>query len=70
MIPPFEDSGYLPPGIHRATLAEIEKRFGQSSELRRVQMDSIRWMVDLAKQGVHPEFSCAIRNRVVFYKPS
>ena len=51
MIPPFEDSGYLPPGIHRATLAEIEERSGQSSELRRAQMASIRWMVDLARQA-------------------
>jgi hypothetical protein len=48
MIPPFEDSGFLPPGIHAATLAEIETRFGQQSELRRVQMESVRWMVDLA----------------------
>ena len=48
MIPPFEDSGCLPPGVHAATLAEIEARFGAQSELRRVQMESVRWMVDLA----------------------
>lgn len=48
MIPPFDDFGYLPPGVHLATLAEIEVRFGRSSELRRVQMESVRWMVDLA----------------------
>lgn len=48
MIPPFNDSGHLPPGLHRASLAEIETHFGRSSELRRVQMESIRWMVDLA----------------------
>jgi len=48
MIPPFDDSGCLPPGIHPATLAEIEERFGRQSELRRVQMESVRWMVDLA----------------------
>ena len=48
MIPPFEPSGYLPPGIHPATLAEIAERFAGSSEVRRVQMESIRWMVDLA----------------------
>jgi hypothetical protein len=51
MIPPFNDSGFLPPGIHPATLTEIVERFGQSSELRRVQMDSVRWMVDLAIQA-------------------
>jgi hypothetical protein len=36
MIPPFEDNGYLPPGVHFATLDEVEVRFGQGSELRRV----------------------------------
>ena len=48
MIPPFDESGFLPPGIHPATLPESEARFGRSSELRRVQMESVRWMVDLA----------------------
>ncbi len=48
MIPPFNDSGFLPPGVHHATLAEIAERFGGPTELRRVQMDSVRWMVDLA----------------------
>lgn len=48
MIPPFDDSGCLPPGVHPATLAEVEERFGRQSELRRVQMESVRWMVDLA----------------------
>ena len=51
MIPPFEDNGYLPPGIHRATLEEIEARFGTESELRQVQMESLRWLVDLAKHA-------------------
>lgn len=51
MIPPFDDSGSLPPGIHPATLDEIETRFGQLSEIRRVQIESIRWMVDLARQA-------------------
>ena len=48
MIPPFNDSGCLPPGVHLATLAKIEARFGRLSELRRVQFESVRWMVDLA----------------------
>ena len=51
MIPTFDDSGCLPPGIHPATLAEIESRFGIQSELRRVQMESVRWMVDLAMRA-------------------
>jgi hypothetical protein len=48
VIPPFDDTGCLPPGVHAATLAEIEARFGRQSELRRVQMESVRWMVNLA----------------------
>ena len=51
MIPPFDENGYLPPGIHPATLAEIEARFGQEPELRRAQMESLRWLIDLARQS-------------------
>jgi hypothetical protein len=48
MIPSFDDNGFLPAGIHPATLEEIEARFGMQSELRRVQMESVRWMAELA----------------------
>ncbi len=48
MIPPLDETGCLPPGLHAATLGEVEDRFGHQSELRRVQMESVRWMVDLA----------------------
>ena len=51
MIPPFNESGFLPAGIHPATLPEIQQCFGSSSKLRRVQMDSVRWMIDLALQA-------------------
>ena len=51
MIPPFNDDGYLPPGTHPATLDEIAERFGSESELRRVQMESIRWMVEIAERA-------------------
>ena len=51
MIPEFNDLGYLPPGVHVATLAEVEARFGRESELRRVQMESLHWLVDLAKRA-------------------
>ena len=40
----------MPPGIHQAPLDEIEARFGTESELRRVQMESLRWLVDLARR--------------------
>jgi hypothetical protein len=48
VIPDFNEQGYLPPGIHGATLDEIAQRFGGESELRKVQMQSLRWVVDLA----------------------
>ena len=51
MIPQCNDDGYLPAGIHSATLEEIASRFGQESELRRAQMDSLRWLVDLARRA-------------------
>jgi hypothetical protein len=51
MIPPFNEFGYLPPGIYSATLNEVDARFGQLSELRRVQMESVRWMVELAARA-------------------
>lgn len=51
MIPPFNEDGYLPPGIHRATLDEITERFGMESELRRVQMESVRWLVEIAQRA-------------------
>ena len=47
MIPDFNHNGYLPPGIHPATIDEIAARFGSEPELRRVQMDSLRWMIEV-----------------------
>jgi hypothetical protein len=51
MIPHYNDDGYLPPGIHRATLEEIATRFGHESELRQTQMECLRWLVDLARRA-------------------
>jgi hypothetical protein len=51
MIPGFNEDGYLPPGIHAATLDEISARFGQESELREVQIQSLHWLVDLARRA-------------------
>jgi len=51
MIPLCNDDGYLPSGIHRATLDEIATRFGRESELRRSQTDSLRWLVGLARRA-------------------
>lgn len=51
MIPHFDDRGYLPPGLHPATLDEIEARFGKLTALRRDQMESLRWLVDAARRA-------------------
>ncbi len=51
MIPASNEDGYLPPGIHGATLEEVAQRFGQGSELRRIQMESLHWLVDLARRA-------------------
>src|ERR1700736_2877953 len=50
-IPRFDEQGYLSPGVHGASLDEIEARFGLESELRRVEMESLRWLVDLARRA-------------------
>ena len=50
MIPEFNEDGYLPAGVHAATVAEIAARFGQEPELRRVQMQSLGWLIDLARR--------------------
>jgi hypothetical protein len=49
VIPELDQYGNLPPGIHSATLAEVEERFGRSTEVRRTQMQSLYWLADLAK---------------------
>jgi hypothetical protein len=51
MIPEFNEKGYLPPGIHRATVEEIASRFGREPELRQAQMESLRWLLDLCKRA-------------------
>ena len=51
MIPDFGNDGYLPARLHPATREEIEERFGTEPELRRVQMQSIRWLLDLARRA-------------------
>jgi hypothetical protein len=51
MIPPFGENGYLPPGVHPATLDEVVTRFGRETEVRRVQAESLRWLVDLARRA-------------------
>jgi hypothetical protein len=51
MIPRCHNDGYLPPGIHPASLEEIAARVGQESELRQVQVQSLRWLFDMARRA-------------------
>jgi hypothetical protein len=37
MLPPFDQYGLLPPGIHRCTVDELVERFGTGSEERVVE---------------------------------
>jgi hypothetical protein len=51
LIPAFNAEGFLPPGVHPATVDEIRARFGGPSEIRRAQMESIGWLIDLAARA-------------------
>jgi hypothetical protein len=52
VIPPFNEHGYLPAGVHIATLDEIAKRFGCDSEIRRVQMEFVHEFFATDRQSV------------------
>lgn len=49
MIPTFDERGYLPPGVHPATLAEVVERFGRGSELREAEAQSLVWLLPLVR---------------------
>ncbi|MCA9228979.1 MAG: hypothetical protein KDA47_25355 [Planctomycetales bacterium] len=51
MIPELDDRGLLPPGLHPATLAELDRCFGHQSDLRRIQVQSLTWMIDAARRA-------------------
>ena len=51
MIPDFNEHGYLPKGVHRATIEEISDRFGRQSEVRRVQMESLGWLAGIVRKA-------------------
>ena len=48
-LPDFDKDGYLPPGIHSASLAEVVKRFGTDSEARSKQAELLRQVVEAAR---------------------
>jgi hypothetical protein len=54
MIPPFDEHGNLPPGIHLASVEELAERFGSGSAEREVEIHELTELIDWARgQGVH-----------------
>lgn len=51
MLPPFAESGDLPPGIHAAGWDEIERRFGEGSPARRRAFAKLRHLYELAERA-------------------
>jgi len=49
MLPPFDENGNLPPGIHRATYEEIAERFGTGSEEREVEIKELSRFIESAR---------------------
>ena len=49
MLPQFDQSGNLPPGVHQSALPEVLHRFGLTSEVRRAQAESLEWLIPLCK---------------------
>ena len=49
MIPRLDENGYLPPGVHVATLEEVVARFGRGSEQREAQAQSLAWLLPLCR---------------------
>src|SRR5437588_12309419 len=51
LIPEFDDNGYLPAGIHRATIEEVVRRFGQRSEERTAGAQSLIWLIPMCRRA-------------------
>lgn len=48
MLPPANENGDLPPGVHAAHWTEIERRFGSGSPARKRAMATLRHVHELA----------------------
>lgn len=48
-LPDLDKDGYLPPGIHLASLVEVVGRFGPASKARNSQAELLRQVVEAAK---------------------
>lgn len=56
MIPPFDERGNLPPGIHKATWNEVEIRFGQSPKRRFLLTGLREALTSLQRAGCHTAY--------------
>ena len=50
MLPPFDEYGNLPPGIHSASLNEIADHFGHGSVEREVEIRELMELIGWARQ--------------------
>jgi ribonuclease D len=51
MLPPFDDAGNLPPGIHPCSVAELVERFGSGSEERETEISELLHFIEAAKRS-------------------
>ena len=49
-IPAFRSDGYLPDGVHAATMAEVAKRFGSSTPRRKMLMTRLKHWIGLSRR--------------------
>jgi hypothetical protein len=51
MLPPFDDNGHLPPGIHHCTMEEVAERFGHGSPEREVEIKELLLFFEWARRS-------------------
>ena len=49
MLPPFDDVGNLPPGIHACSVDELIARFGSGSEEREAEISELEQFIEAAR---------------------
>jgi hypothetical protein len=51
MLPPFNEHGYLPPGIHPCDVEELVSRFGSGSPEREVETQELLEFIDWTRRA-------------------
>ncbi|MBI3823653.1 MAG: hypothetical protein HY289_13370, partial [Planctomycetes bacterium] len=51
MLPPFDDYGNLPPGIHPCAVDELAARFGTDSEERETEINELLDFIEAARKA-------------------